>query len=59
MSHPRKAVVGLLAILELAISAPASLATGGPNTSGSSGHFNPNSNPCQGSSDQPNCPGPH
>ena len=35
------------------------LAVGGPNESGNSGHFNPQSNPCQGTSNQPNCPGPH
>jgi hypothetical protein len=34
-------------------------AFGGPNSAGNSGHFQPNSNPCQGPNDQPNCPGPH
>ena len=31
---------------------------GGPNSPGQSGKFNPQSNPCQGPGDQPNCPGP-
>ena len=30
-----------------------------PNKAGQSGHFHPNSNPCESSSDHPNCPGPH
>jgi hypothetical protein len=34
-------------------------AFGGPNEAGNSGHFHPNSNPCQGPNDHPHCPGPH
>lgn len=45
------------AALALMASGPA-YAVGGPNSPGSSGHFNPNSAPCQGPNDQPNCPGP-
>jgi hypothetical protein len=56
----RKAVAGLLAALAVAVSAPASaVAFGGPNSPGNSGHFQPQSNPCQGSNDHPHCPGPH
>jgi hypothetical protein len=32
---------------------------GGPNEAGNSGHFHPNSNPCQSDNDHPHCPGPH
>jgi hypothetical protein len=45
------------ASLALIAAAPA-YAVGGPNSPGNSGHFKPNSNPCQGPNDQPNCPGP-
>jgi hypothetical protein len=55
----RKALAGVLSVLALSISAPGALAVGGPNEAGNSGHFHPNSGPCQGPNDQPNCPGPH
>ena len=54
----RKATVGVLTALALAVSAPTAFAVGGPNSPGNSGHFKPNSGPCQGPNDQPNCPGP-
>jgi Spy/CpxP family protein refolding chaperone len=44
--------------LALMAAAPAAYAAGGPNSPGNSGHFNPNSGPCQGPNDQPNCPSP-
>jgi len=47
----------LCAALALMAAGPA-YAVGGPNSPGNSGHFNPNSAPCQGPNDQPNCPGP-
>jgi hypothetical protein len=50
-------VAAVTATLALLAAGPA-YAVGGPNSPGNSGHFNPNSNPCQGPSDQPNCPGP-
>lgn len=46
------AVVGLMAV------GPAA-AFGNPNKAGNSGHFHPNSNPCQSDNNHPNCPGPH
>jgi hypothetical protein len=52
----RKAAA-LSAALALMASGPA-FAVGGPNSPGSSGKFNPNSAPCQGPNDQPNCPSP-
>ena len=52
------AVVIVIAAMVVATSGVA-LAVGGPNAAGNSGHFKPNSNPCQGPNDQPNCPGPH
>ena len=39
--------------------AGAAFGFGGPNSAGQSGHFQPQSSPCQGSNDQPNCPGGH
>lgn len=51
-------VAALVTAIMLMAVGPA-YAFGGPNSAGNSGHFQPNSNPCQGSSDQPNCPGPH
>ena len=51
-------VAALVAAVMLIAAGPA-YAFGGPNSAGSSGHFHPNSNPCQGPNDQPNCPGPH
>jgi hypothetical protein len=50
-------IAALGAALALMASGPA-FATGGPNSPGNSGHFNPNSSPCQGPNDQPNCPSP-
>ena len=47
----------VMAAMMVVMAAPA-FAVGGPNSPGNSGKFNPNSNPCQGPSDQPNCPGP-
>jgi len=56
----RKALAGIVAALAVAISAPASaFAVGGPNEAGDSGHFHPQSNPCDGKNNHPNCPGPH
>jgi hypothetical protein len=57
MTKARRLVAAAFAVAALA-AVPTALATGGPNSSGNSGHFNPNSGPCQGTSDQPNCPGP-
>ena len=54
----RKKLAGILAVLALAISAPAAFAVGGPNEAGNSGKFHPHSNPCQPTADQPHCPGP-
>lgn len=48
----------VVALTLTALSAGSVLAVGGPNEAGNSGWFKPNSNPCQGQSDQPNCPGP-
>jgi hypothetical protein len=50
--------VALLTAAVMAVMAAPAFAVGGPNSPGDSGKFNPNSNPCQGPSDQPNCPGP-
>jgi hypothetical protein len=52
----RKAAA-VAAALALFAAGPA-YAVGGPNSPGKSGKFNPNSGPCQGPNDQPNCPGP-
>jgi len=57
MKRVRK--VAALAAAMVLISVGPAYAFGGPNSAGSSGHFQPNSNPCQGPNDQPNCPGPH
>jgi hypothetical protein len=58
MSKKRIRKAGALgAVLALLAAGPA-YAVGGPNSPGNSGHFNPNSAPCQGPNDQPNCPGP-
>lgn len=54
----RKKLAGILAVLALAISAPAAFAVGGPNEAGNSGKFHPHSGPCQPTADQPHCPGP-
>jgi hypothetical protein len=45
------------ASLALMLAGPA-YGVGGPNSPGKSGKFNPQSSPCQGPNDQPNCPGP-
>jgi hypothetical protein len=55
--HRIRRIAALGAALALMASGPA-YAVGGPNSPGNSGHFNPNSAPCQGPNDQPNCPGP-
>jgi hypothetical protein len=58
MSKQRiRRVTALGAVLALMAAGPA-YAVGGPNSPGSSGKFNPNSGPCQGPNDQPNCPSP-
>jgi len=49
------ALTGAIALLA---SSPAA-AVGGPNAAGQSGHFHPNSGPCDSSNDHPHCPGPH
>jgi hypothetical protein len=56
-SRFRKRVAAVTAVPALMAAGPA-YAVGGPNSPGNSGHFNPNSAPCQGPNDQPNCPGP-
>lgn len=55
-----KAAIGLaaLSLAGATVVGPGALAFGGPNSAGNSGHFQPQSNPCQGPNDQPNCPGP-
>jgi hypothetical protein len=55
MSKRIRRITAAAAALALMASGPA-YAVGGPNSPGSSGHFNPNSGPCQGTSDHPNCP---
>ena len=57
MNRPIRRLAAVTAALALLAAGPA-YAVGGPNSPGQSGHFNPQSNPCQGPSDQPNCPGP-
>jgi hypothetical protein len=54
----KKVLAAALAGATLAVAATA-FGFGGPNSSGNSGHFNPNSNPAQGGSDHPKAPGPH
>jgi hypothetical protein len=58
MKRRIRRVAALGATIMLMAAGPA-YAFGGPNSAGNSGHFHPNSNPCQGPNDQPNCPGPH
>lgn len=58
MKRRIRKVAALVAAIMLMAVGPA-YAFGGPNSAGNSGHFHPNSNPCQGTNDQPNCPGPH
>jgi hypothetical protein len=57
MSKRIRRIAALTATMALVAASPA-FAVGGPNSPGQSGKFNPNSNPCQGPNDQPNCPGP-
>jgi hypothetical protein len=58
MKRPIRKAAALTAALALLAAGPA-YAVGGPNEAGQSGHFHPQSNPCSGPQDQPNCPGPH
>ena len=58
MLNVKKALAAAVAGLTLGIAGVA-FGVGGSNESGQSGHFNPNTPPCQGPNDQPNCPGPH
>ncbi len=51
-------VAALAATMALMAAGPA-YAVGGPNEAGNSGHFHPNSSPCQSDNDHPHCPGPH
>jgi hypothetical protein len=57
MSKRIRRIAALTATMALVAAGPA-FAVGGPNSPGQSGKFNPNSNPCKGPNDQPNCPGP-
>ena len=52
-------VAAILAVMALAVAAPSASAVGGPNEAGKSGHFHPNSGPCDGKADHPHSPGPH
>jgi hypothetical protein len=56
--NAKKALAAAVAGLTLGITG-AAFAVGGPNEAGQSEHFQPQSQPCQGPQDQPNCPGPH
>jgi hypothetical protein len=49
---------GAVAVASALVAAGPAYAVGGPNSPGNSGKFNPNSGPCQGPNDQPNCPSP-
>lgn len=53
----RKALAGVVAALAVALSAPAA-AFAGP-WAGSSGHFHPQSQPCDNDNDHKKCPGKH
>jgi hypothetical protein len=55
---PIRKVAAVTAALALLAAGPAH-AVGGPNEAGNSGKFQPQSTPCQGGGNQPNCPGPH
>ena len=57
MKH--KKIAAILAVMALGVAAPAASAVGGPNEAGNSGHFHPNSGPCDSNPDHPHCPGPH
>jgi len=58
MSKRIRKVAALAATMGLMVAGPAG-AVGGPNEAGNSGHFHPNSNPCQSDNNHPHCPGPH
>jgi hypothetical protein len=58
MKRRIRKVAALVAAITLMTVGPAQ-AFGGLNSAGKSGHFHPQSNPCQGPNDQPNCPGQH
>jgi hypothetical protein len=57
MNKRIRSIAALAATVALMVAGPA-YGVGGPNSPGKSGKFNPNSGPCQGPNDQPNCPGP-
>ena len=57
MKH--KKLTAIVAVMALGVAAPSASAVGGPNEAGNSGHFHPNSGPCDGKADHPHCPGPH
>ncbi len=54
-----KGSLAVLASVGLMVAAPSTLAVGGPNEAGKSGHFHPQSNPCASNPNHPHCPGPH
>ena len=58
MRYKKLAILLVSFVLSLAVPS-AAFAVGGPNEAGNSGHFHPNSGPCVGHPDHPNCPGPH
>jgi len=58
MSKRRMRKIAAFATAVALMASGPAYAVGGPNSPGNSGHFNPNSGPCQGPNDQPNCPGP-
>lgn len=55
----QKKLAAILAVIALGVAAPGASAVGGPNEAGNSGHFHPNSGPCDGKANHPHCPGPH
>jgi hypothetical protein len=57
MSKPIRKAAALAAALALLSAGPA-YAVGGPNEAGNSGKFHPNSGPCDGANNHPNCSGP-
>jgi hypothetical protein len=58
MSRRIRKAAAILAVVGLMAVGPAA-AFGNPNKAGNSGHFHPNSPPCQGDNNHPKCPGPH
>jgi len=54
----KKRLIAAVAAAFALVGAPSALAVGGPNESGNSGQFHPNSGPCASDNDHPNCPGP-